>query len=224
MAVDRRTSPVSTSLAPPLARAHTLTGGGTEGNARLTAAAGVMLILLLAVLGVTILRLRPLLSVHLFVGMALIPPVLLKMGTTGYRFTRYYTSDPAYRRKGPPEPLMRLLAPFVVLTTVVVFASGVVLLFAGPQSRSTLLPIHKVSFILWLGVTALHVVGHLPSLPALLRGDYGARPRLGADVPGRNGRVLSLAAALVAGLVLAVLVIPEFAAWTHSVALLQGDH
>ena len=56
--------------------------------------------MLLAVLGVTIVRLRPLLSEHLFVGMLLVPPVLLKMGSTGYRFARYYTGDRSYRRKG----------------------------------------------------------------------------------------------------------------------------
>ena len=36
-----------------------------------------------------------LLWVHLFVGMVLIGPVLLKMASTGYRFARYYTANPA---------------------------------------------------------------------------------------------------------------------------------
>src|ERR1035437_1314491 len=150
MAVDQQTPPAHSSAYSAVSRADRLTGGGTTGNERLTAATGAMLIALLAVLGVTILRVRPLLSVHLFVGMLLIPPVMLKMGTTGYRFVRYYTADPAYRSKGPPEALMRALAPLVVLTTVIVFASGVALLFVGPDSRGTLLPIHRVSFIAWL--------------------------------------------------------------------------
>src|SRR5580700_5059032 len=77
-----------------------LTGGGTTGNERLTAATGVLLLVLLAVIGVTILRLGQLLWVHLFVGMLLLPPVLLKLGSTGYRFARYYTANPAYREKG----------------------------------------------------------------------------------------------------------------------------
>jgi hypothetical protein len=34
-------------------------------------------------------------------------------------------------------------------------------------------------------------------------------------LPGRAGRTLSLGTALIAGLVLAVAVIPQFAAWTH---------
>jgi len=191
-----------------------LTGGGTDGNERLTAATGVLLLVLLAAIGVTILRIGQLLWVHLFVGMLLIGPVLLKMGSTGYRFARYYTSNPVYRRKGPPATPMRLLAPFVVISTVVVMASGVALLFAGPSSRGTLFPIHKFSFFAWLAFTGLHVLGHLLDLPAPLRADYGAG--LSGLEPGRDGRVLSLAGVLVAGVVLAVLVIPLFGPWVHA--------
>jgi hypothetical protein len=190
-----------------------LTGGGTTGNERLTAATGVLLLVLLAVIGVTILRLGQLLWVHLFVGMLLLPPVLLKLGSTGYRFARYYTANPAYREKGPPATPMRLLAPFVVISTVVVMGSGVALLFAGPSSRGTLFPIHKLSFFAWLAFTGLHVLGHIADLPGPLRADYGAG--LSGREPGRDGRVLSLAGVLVAGAVLAVLVIPEFGPWLH---------
>jgi hypothetical protein len=193
-----------------------LVGGGTSGNERLTAATGVLLILLLAVIGVTILRLDPLLSVHLFVGMLLIPPILLKLTSTGYRFIRYYTGDHKYVRKGPPAAALRLIAPIVAITTIIVFASGVILLFAGPSSRDWLLPIHKVSFIVWIAFTSLHVLGHLPEMPHALRADYGRSARLGGEVAGRSGRVLSLAGALVAGVVLAILVIPEFGPWLHA--------
>jgi hypothetical protein len=57
--------------------------GGVEGNARLTATTGVLLIVLLAVEGVTILFIRPLISMHVFVGLMLVPPVALKLGSTG---------------------------------------------------------------------------------------------------------------------------------------------
>ena len=76
-------------------RAAALTGGGTNGNEQLTAVTGVVLIVLLAVLGLTILRIHQLISVHLFVGLLLLGPVAVKMGSTGYRFLRYYTHDPA---------------------------------------------------------------------------------------------------------------------------------
>jgi hypothetical protein len=199
-----------------------LTGGGTTGNELLTNAIGATLIVLLAVIGVTILRIGQLLWVHLFVGMLLVPPVLLKMSSTGYRFFRYYTGNPRYRSKGAPELALRLIAPLVVLSTVVVLATGVALLFVGPSSRATLLPIHKYSFFVWVAFMAVHILGHLPSIPAALRADYGASAGLSSDVTGRAGRMLALAGALVAGLVLAVLVIPEFGPWINHLPFHHG--
>ncbi len=216
MAIDHRTA--ARAALPTRSRAGRLTGGGTDGNELLTTVTGAVLLVLLAVLGVTILRMRQLVSVHMFVGMLLIAPVALKLSSTGYRFVRYYTKNPPYRVKGPPHALLRALAPIMVLSTVVVFASGVALLFAGPSSRSTLLPIHKVSFIVWLVFTAPHVLAYLPKLPHALRADYTSVHGLSSDVTGRSGRMLSLAAALVAGVVLAVLVIPEFGPWIHNAA------
>jgi hypothetical protein len=202
-----------------------LLDGGTDGNERLTVQTGMLLIVLLAVLGVTILRIGQLLWIHLFVGLLLLGPVALKLASTGYRFTRYYTREPRYRRKGPPAPALRLLAPVVVLTTLVVFASGVALLLLGPSSRSSLLLIHKVSFFVWLGATAIHVLGHLPEIQQTFAGGGELRgavfasatrsPRAyGAAVrAGRGGRVLSLTAALLVGLVLALVLIPRYGPW-----------
>jgi hypothetical protein len=201
-----------------------LTAGGTTGNERLTVAAGVVLLAPLAVIGITLISLRGLLWVHLFVGMLLIGPVALKLGSTGYRFVRYYTGTPSYRRAGPPAALLRAIAPIVVLSTVVVLASGVALLFVGPSSRGTLLPIHKISFIVWAAFTGIHVLGHLPAVPKALRADYGASAQWSGDVTGRAGRVLSLAGALVAGVVIAILVIPEFGSWVHDSGLFHHHH
>ncbi|HEY4450392.1 MAG TPA: hypothetical protein VGN13_02215 [Solirubrobacteraceae bacterium] len=216
MATDRQTATVPASAYSARARPARLTGGGSSGNARLTAATGVLLLAPLAVIGVTLLDLRGLLSVHLFVGMLLIPPVLLKMATTGYRFFRYYTANATYRRKGPPPLLLRMLAPMVILSTLVVLGTGVALLFLGPSSRDELLPIHKISFIVWAAFAGIHVLGHMVELPEQLRADYGRSATLSGDTTGRAGRVLALAGALVAGAVLAILVIPEFGAWLHS--------
>ena len=162
-------------------------------------------------IGVTIIRIDQLLWLHLFVGLLLIGPVTLKMASTGYPFARYYTHDPAYRRKGPPEILLRLIAPIIVLTTVVVFASGVVLLFVGPADRGQLVLIHKVSFIVWGVFTALHALGHLQRLPTSLRAARRANPSLPGQQSGTAGRWIAIAGALVGGLVLAVVLIPDFA-------------
>ncbi len=213
-----------------------LIAGGSEGNERLTVWTGVILIVLLAVIGVTLLHLRTtLLSVHLFVGMLLIGPVLVKLASTGYRFVRYYTHNPRYRRRGPPPAYLRLIAPMVVLTTVIVFASGVALLLIGPSSRGALLPIHKVSFIVWVAFTGVHVLGHLPEVQRTLLGGrelhaalpaggprrqadrHPTRPSYESDLrdprAGRVGRAVSLAVGLVLGLVLALALIPLFSPW-----------
>jgi hypothetical protein len=193
-----------------------LSAGGPTGNEGLTTATGIVLLVLLAVLGVTILRIRPLLNVHMFLGLLLIPPILLKMASTGYRFVRYYAFNPSYRRKGPPAAIMRVIAPVLVVSTVVVFASGVALLLVGPSSRGALLSIHKASFVVWIGFTATHVIGHIPDLPRALRATHESRSELGGYGSGRAGRVLSLAGALVGGLVLAILLLPQFGPWLHA--------
>jgi hypothetical protein len=213
-----------------------LTAGGSEGNERLTVWSGIVLIVLLAVIGVTLLHLRTtLLSVHLFVGLLLLGPVLVKLASTGYRFVRYYTHNPRYRRKGPPPALLRMIAPLVVLTTIVVFASGVALLLIGPSSRGALLPVHKVSFIVWAVFTSVHVLGHLPEVLRALSGGRELRSAVLAEAwvqralgqpaapesgserqdlrTGRAGRALTLTVGLAVGLVLALALIPQFGPW-----------
>lgn len=206
---DRRGSTASVG-----SLARRLAGGGTSGNEQLTTTVGAILLILLAALGVTILRIGQLTWLHLFLGLLLIGPVTLKLGSAGYRFMRYYTHDPAYRSKGPPELALRVLAPGVVLSTLVVFLSGVILLFNGPAHRGPFVLIHKASFIVWVALTALHVLGHLPGMPASLRAvRHATEPSLGE--PGRAGRWIALASTLVAGFVLAIVLIPDFGIWTH---------
>ncbi len=152
----------------------------------------------------------------MFLGILLIPPVALKMASTGYRFARYYTFNPLYRRKGAPPPTLRLIAPIVVASTVVVFASGVALLLLGPSSRGSLLLIHKASFVIWIAVTSIHVLAHLSDLPRALKTKHAIQPRLDSYGDGSAGRILSLSGALVAGLVLAILYLPQFGPWLHA--------
>jgi hypothetical protein len=58
--------------------------------------------------------------------------ILLKMGSTGYRFVRYYTGSEPYVRKGPPALPLRLLGPVVIATSLGVIGSGIALALAGP--------------------------------------------------------------------------------------------
>jgi hypothetical protein len=65
-----------------------------------------------------------LVSLHMFIGMALIPPVVLKLATSGYRFIRYYTGSPTYRTKGAPRLPLRLLGVGVRGMLVVAAVGG----------------------------------------------------------------------------------------------------
>ena len=184
-------------------------GRGPAGNRRLTATTGVALLALLAIEGITLVSLRPLLSAHVFVGMLLIPPIGLKLASTGYRFARYYTGNRAYILAGPPRAAMRMLGPFVIAATLALFGSGVAMVALGP-SHGWLVGLHKASFVAWLAVTAVHVLGHVLHVPGLAAADFR---RSGAGRQGSRLRQLAVAAAFVAGLVLAVATVQYAAPW-----------
>ncbi len=189
--------------------------GGVEGNERLTAATAVVLIVLLAVEGVTILFRQPLLSAHVFVGMLLIPPVAVKLASTGYRFLRYYQRRRAYVAKGPPNPLMRfVVAPVLVVSTVGIFASGVAM-FALGRRTGLVMGVHKASFVVWIFAMGIHVLVYLRRLPALL---FSERRTRGATL-----RVGTLGAALAAGLVVATVTLPLARPWLHRSHEEEGD-
>jgi len=173
-----------------------------DGNARLTAATAAVLLVLLAAEGVTVLRVRSLLTPHVVIGLLLVPPILLKIGSTTWKFSRYYLNDPAYRAKGPPVQVLRVLGPFVVVLTLLLFASGLALLLTPNGFGGRLLLIHKVSFVVWLAATAVHVLGHLIETGRLAPKDWMVRSR--SLAPGAAVRQLVLVGSLVAGVVLAL--------------------
>jgi len=182
-----------------------------DANARLTATNAAVLLVLLAAEGVTVLRVRELLTPHVFIGVLLIPPVLLKMASTTWRFAQYYRGGPAYRRKGPPPLLLRLLGPVVVILTVVLLASGVGLLLVSPSWLPLLLKVHKASFILWFGAMTIHVLGHLGEMFRLAPRDWLRRTR--RDVTGAAPRQWLLAISLVAGAMLGFLLLSHVGHW-----------
>jgi hypothetical protein len=170
------------------------------GNARLTGLAGAVLFVLLAAEGYTILGVQSHLTAHIFIGMVLVPITTLKIVSTVYRFSRYYTGDANYATKGAPMPILRIAGPFVVILTVAVLATGIALGIAG-RGHHTLLQLHKASFILWFVAMTIHVLGHALETPQLAVADWAeSSPR----VPGRAARVLVVVAALLLGLALAL--------------------
>ena len=184
---------------------------GARGNAGLTSLVGSILLVLLAVEGATILRIQQLLSVHIFVGMLLLGPVALKLASTGYRFSRYYGKNEEYVRLGPPAPLMRfLVAPVLVLSTLTLFASGIVLL-AVPQ-RGTLFLLHKASFIVWAGAMTLHVLTYALRAGRNILSDFAARRS-----DGWMYRVALAALAIAVGTITAIATYPLADPWFHHV-------
>jgi hypothetical protein len=184
--------------------------GGIKGNEILTCAAAAILTILLIAEGITILRIGGLLRQHMFVGLVLVPPVLLKLASTGYRFMRYYRGSPTYREKGPPPLALRLLAPLLVIGTVAVFSTGVWLLLLGHRSDQVML-LHKVAFIAWGAVFAIHFLAHLPPVLRSLRDDWAPIRR--RAVPGAGMRAMLVAASVAAGIAVALSLLGMISGW-----------
>jgi hypothetical protein len=209
---------------------------------------GAVLLVLLAAEGFTILGIGRLLTWHFFIGMLLLGPVTLKAASTIYRFVRYYTGHPEYKRKGPPALLLRLLGPCIVLLTGGVFGSGIMLAVVGPSGRGQWLFIHKATFILWICAMTIHVLAYVWRLPRLLgaeaRGvsldehdehdEYGGYDRYGQAagwharrvarvLGGRGTRVALLVASLAGGLVIAMLTVHLAAPWQNQSGFFPGQ-
>lgn len=177
------------------------------GNARITGTFGAVIFVLLFLEGITLLRVRELISMHAFVGMLLVPLVAVKIASTGYRFVRYYRGDVAYARKGPPPLLLRALGPVVVFTTVSLLATGVGAILTN--GRSSWLLAHKASFVLWFGAMTIHVLGHALETPALAIADLRSSVR--REAPGATTRIALVVVTLLVGVALGVVSI----GWAH---------
>lgn len=184
---------------------------GPEANARLTAMTAALLFVLFAAEGITVLRIHSLLTPHVVIGMVLVPVVVVKVGSTLWRFARYYLGDPEYRRKGPPPAFLRLLGPFVVVLTVAVLGTGIALLLVPQADRSPWLFLHKATFVLWFGAMALHVLGHILDTAQLAPRDFAHRTR--KQVRGASARQWLLVVSLAMGIVLAVAIAPKIGGW-----------
>jgi hypothetical protein len=189
-----------------------------EGNARLTAATAAVLLVLLAAEGVTIPFIGRLTTVHVFLGVLLVPVVLLKAGSSAWRFASYYLGRDDYVRRGPPAQLLRLVvAPLVVASTAVLFGTGILLVVLSPQ-RGFLLGLHKGSFIVWFAAMTAHVLAHVLRVPGLVRRD------LRSGQGGATVRQLIVAGAIVIGLAAAVATLPQAHGWSRWAMIHHHHH
>jgi hypothetical protein len=185
--------------------------GGADGNEILTSAAAVVLVGLLVAEWITVVHMQGLLSAHMFIGLVLIPPVALKLTSTGYRMVRYYAGSRPYREKGPPLLPLRLMAPAFAVSTIAVLTSGVLLLAAGHKSN-TVLTVHKLSCIVFGAILAVHFLAYIPRVARSLRADWTAARR--QAVPGAGVRAMLVAAGLGGGAALALALLPTIHAYS----------
>jgi len=182
--------------------------GGSDGNARLTAGVGLVLTVLLVLEGLTLFAVRQLLLPHIFLGLLLVPPVLLKLASTGWRMLAYYRRRGEYVHRGPPPALLRILvAPVLVVSTITLLATGIAAAAVG--HGGILLGLHKASFVVWGLAFGVHFLAHVLKLPPLLVGDWWRADRLA----GRRVRRYLLTTVVVAGLVVAVAAVPLAHGW-----------
>lgn len=194
--------------------------GGPAGNARLTAWVGLGLLVAFLAELVTLLDVTGLITWHILLGALLIPPALVKSGTTGWRIVRYYTGHRPYRQAGPPPLLLRLLGPVVIISTLAVLGSGLVLIGIGPTAsfaplltvlgqRIDWLTLHQATFIVWGAATGLHVLARTAPAVVLTMNRHPAE-----RVDGTAARVLALLTTTVAAVGVALVVLGLSSSWT----------
>ncbi len=188
---------------------------GVEANSRLTALTGAVLFILLAVEGWTIPQVNQLLTLHVFIGVLLVGPVLLKIAATLYRFAKYYGGSQPYVRRGPPNIVLRVLGPLVILSSLAVLGTGIGLLAVSRRSGDWLLTLHQASFIVWVSVTSIHVLGHLRETAVSVAHEVRDPSEAGRRRRGQATRLLLVGVALVVGVGLALALTPADSSWAH---------
>lgn len=178
---DANRIPARGRLCPRRGRAHRLhrpavrlkPPSRVEANARLTGTAGiVVLILLIAELVTVVLGAASVLSLHVAIGLILVPPVLVKLASTTWRMVNYYVGAAAYTHRGPPPTLARILGPILSLAIVLVVISGIALILGPSSIHHSALQVHKVTFYLALLLIVVHLAMHLTKAVRLLARDW----------------------------------------------------
>jgi hypothetical protein len=191
-------------------------GWGPPGNERLTSSTGLLLLVLLAVETLTTIALRSFLPEHVFLGMLLLPPVVLKLASICWRFACYYTRKEPYVLAGPPRILLRMLAPLLVASTVMLFGTGVAMIVVGHRGGE-LRTLHTFSFVAWGVLMGVHVLAYLTRV--VREGIADWRPHAAEVVAGVRTRRALLLGSVLAGVVVAL------ATWSPQQTVLHhGGH
>ncbi|HEY7294016.1 MAG TPA: molybdopterin-dependent oxidoreductase [Dehalococcoidia bacterium] len=105
---------------------------------------------------------------HFYVGIALIPVVLAKYGTTSVRAAGYYLRLPRFRRLGAPPLLARVTSPLLALDFLLIGISGLYMLLHVYYAHTNIPPFewkpvqtHALASFIAVPLLGLHLGSHL---------------------------------------------------------------
>jgi|GEM_PF-1809769 len=162
---------------------------------------------------------------HIAVGLIAVPLLVGKLTYSSLRFIGYYRGDERYRQAGVPWFPLRVLAPFLVITTVLVIGSGVELDVAGPTSFSAtfLAPAHFLLSVVWFLLMAFHVAAYFNRAARSTMKDMSYRLTKPRPTSSRS-RVTIFLVALALGIVLATQFQAPIKRWEHAFTSSSGTN
>ncbi len=186
-----------------------LRGRRVTAGARFSALFGVTLLVIFVFELLTVPFIAGAVGIHIIIGLVAVPLVLVKLATAAYRFTRFYAGDTEFVSAGPPWLPLRILAPLLVASTVLVIGSGIELVVAGPLSFSDtfLGAAHTLVSLIWFFLLALHALAYYLRSYHSARKDFQSVLRRVRSRKKREGaflRVSTLVVTLVLGVLLAL--------------------
>jgi hypothetical protein len=110
----------------------------------------------------------PVRFLHFYVGLASIPFLLAKYGTTSVRLMGYYARVPRFRASGPPALIPRVLSPLLAADFFVLYFSGLYMLFHYYYSVTNIWPldakpvqVHLWASLVGVPLITLHIAWHM---------------------------------------------------------------
>ncbi|SHE60277.1 hypothetical protein SAMN02745225_01095 [Ferrithrix thermotolerans DSM 19514] len=139
-----------------------LQGRRVTNGARFSALFGMALLVVFVAEILTIPFIAGAVGIHIVIGLIAVPLVLAKIAVAAYRFTKFYAGDTEFVAAGPPWLPLRILAPLLVATTVLVIGSGIEMVVAGPTSFSDtfLAAAHTLLSLIWFFLLGLHALAY----------------------------------------------------------------
>ncbi len=134
--------------------------------------------------------------VHFYVGLASIPILLAKYGSTSLRFAGYYLGARRFKAAGPPSLAPRLLSPLLAADFFVLYFSGLYMLFHYYYTTTNIWPLEAkpVQVHLWAAMigaplVTIHLAWHLATALRSTRGTTVASPEVTKFEEGPRSRL-----------------------------------